>query len=99
MESWVNELTIDDLDEKNKEMAKIIGMEKFLDLCKFYGGDRFYFNKLDDLIRVTRDRKIKEEYNGYNSRALALKYNLTTERIKQIVRDNSMKEQMSMFDR
>ncbi|GMQ61184.1 MULTISPECIES: Mor transcription activator family protein [Vallitalea] len=98
MNNWTNDITIQDLDEKNKELAEIIGLDNLLELCKIYGGDSIYVNKLDELLKVVRDRKIKKEYNRYNLKEVAKKYNLTTKRIKQIVSDNSIKQQLSLFD-
>ena len=50
------------------------------------------------LNRYLKHKKIKKEYNRYNLKDLAKKYNLTTKRIKQIVCDDSLKQQLSIFD-
>ena len=43
-------------------------------------------------------RRIKKEWNGYNSKQLAEKYNLTTKQIGNILKDEPMIGQMSLFD-
>ncbi|MEA4986998.1 MAG: Mor transcription activator family protein, partial [Anaerovorax sp.] len=71
MENWMKEIELDDLDEKNREIAELVGIDNFLKLIEFYGGTRVYFNKMDEITKTIRDRKIKDEYNRYNIGALA----------------------------
>lgn len=99
MEDWTKEIEINDLDEKNKEIAEVIGIENLLKLSKTYGGESLYINKYEEVIKNRRDKNIKNEYNRYNVKKLASKYNLTEKRIKQIVQDLGMENQISLFDR
>lgn len=87
MVEWMQELTIDELDEKNREIAKIIGIDNLLLLCEYFGGTRIYINKLDHVTALLRNRKIKEEYNGYNSQQIVRKYNLTEIQIQRILNE------------
>ena len=88
MKEWMKELTIDDLDEKNSEIAKLIGMDNFLLLCEYFGGTRLYINKLDHVTSILRNRKIREEYNGYNLQQIVRQYNLTEIQIQRIIKDD-----------
>lgn len=81
----MKELTLNELDEKNNEIAKIIGIDNLLLLCEYFGGTRLYINKLDHVTAILRNRKIKEEYNGYNSQQMVRKYNLTENQIQRII--------------
>lgn len=45
-----------------------------------------------------RNTSGKKEWNGYNSKELAEKYNLTTKQIGNILKDEPMIGQMSIFD-
>lgn len=83
----MEELTMEELDEKNKDIAKIIGIENLLLLCEYFGGTRIYVNKLDHVTAILRNRKIKEEYNGYNSQHMVRKYNLTEIQIHRILNE------------
>lgn len=83
----MKELTLNELDEKNKEIAKIIGIDNLLLLCEYFGGTRLYVNKLDHVTAVLRNKKIKEEYNGYNSQQMVRKYNLTENQIQRILNE------------
>lgn len=100
MKDWIKELNTDDLelDEKNKELLSVLGIEKYLEFVKIYGGTRFYVNMYDEVLKNARDKKIKREYNRYNTRYLAAKYNLSEERIRQITRSLGMEGQISLFD-
>ena len=93
MNDWIKEIEINDLDEKNKEFAEIVGVENFLKLCKHYGGGTaFYFNVLEEILKPIRNKKIVEEFDGYNIKYLAKRYRLTDERIKQIVKDEEIQK-------
>ena len=83
----MEELTVDDLDEKNREIAKIIGIDNLLLLCEFFGETRIYINKLNYVTSILRNKKIKEEYNGYNLQQMVRKYNLTEIQIQRILND------------
>lgn len=98
MENWMREIKIADLDEKNREIAELIGVESLLLLLENFGGDRIYFNKIDEVTKSVRDRKIKNEYNRYNLIDLAKKYDLTVESVRRILRDEPPEGQMSIFD-
>ncbi len=98
MESWIKEISLEDLDEKNRELAEVIGVETFLALSEIYGGNRIYVNKLDEIVKPIRDRKIKREYNRYNVLELSQKYNLAAESIRRILRDEPLESQLGLFD-
>ena len=100
MDEWMSGIEIEDLglDEKNREMVEILGIEKYLEFVKTFGGSRLYINMYDEIIKNVRDRKIRKEYTRYNVRRLAHKYGLTEERIKQIVKGMGIENQMSIFD-
>lgn len=83
----MQEITLDDLDEKNREIAKIIGIDNLLLLCEYFGGTRIYINKLEYVTAILRNRKIKEEYNGYNLQQIVRKYNLTENQVQRILKE------------
>ena len=86
--------------KKNKYtiVVDIIGIEKFIELSEYAKGDELYFPKTENIIAPARNRRIKKEWNGYNSKELAEKYNLTTKQIGNILKDEPMIGQMSIFD-
>lgn len=99
-ESWIEDVQPDDLPEPYCDMAKEIGVDSALKLAKLYGGARVYLPKYDSALQIVRDRQIRKEYNGYNVRDLAKKFNLTESWIRSIVRGKAPTEdldQLSLF--
>lgn len=83
----IAELSIDDIPVGHRPLVELIGLEKFILLCDYARGDSLYFPQVSRIIAPARDRKIRKEYNGYNKRELAHKYNLTTAQISNIIRN------------
>lgn len=94
----IGETTLEDISESYHPVVQIIGVEKFIELSEYAKGDSLYFPKPENVIAPARNRRIKKEWNGYNSRQLAEKYNLTTKQIGNILKGEPMVRQMSLFD-
>lgn len=80
-------LLLDELDEEKQEVARLIGLENYRKLMEAYGGVYLYIPKTDRMKRTERNEKIRAEFNGYNYRELAQKYELTEVTIRSIVSD------------
>lgn len=99
----LEELTLDDLDEEQRELAECIGFEAYKRLVNTYAGSFLYISKPDTLTVKIRNRKIIEEFNGSNYYFLARKYNLTERYIRKIIAHQTdeqqpSEEQMSFWD-
>lgn len=94
----IAETTLEDISESYRPVVDIIGIEKFIELSDYARGDELYFPKLENIIAPARNRRIKKEWNGYNSKELAEKYNLTIKQIGNILKDEPMIGQLSIFD-
>lgn len=70
-----------------KKYAEIIGVENFVKLSCLYGGIPIYIPKLKNLIIPARNAKIFKEFNGRNTRELALKYNLSLRYMYELTRE------------
>lgn len=86
MSEWLKEISINDLPEIYQEVARIVGIENALRLSEHLSGQLIYFPKLDGIMRVKRDKAIRQEFNGSNVRGLARKYGLTERQARNIVR-------------
>lgn len=99
-EKLLNELiedtTIDDIGEKYREIVEIIGIRNFVKLSNYARGDEIYFPKVENVVGSARNRRIKEEFNGYNIKELAQKYNLTIPQIQKIMKDEPPVGQISI---
>ena len=94
----IGETKIDDISESYRSVVEIIGVDKFIELSDYAKGDELYFPKIENIIAPARNRRIKKEWNGYNLKQLAEKYNLTTKQISNIIKDETMIGQMTIFD-
>ena len=83
------------------DLAELLGTESMLTLVESYSGMIIYVPKLDSLLRNIRDRRIRQEYDGTNTRALALKYDVSeswVKRIASIDERGEIRGQTSLFD-
>lgn len=94
----IAETTLEDISDSYRGVVEIIGIEKFIELSAYARGDELYFPKVENIIAPARNRRIKKEWNGYNSKELADKYNLTTKQIGNILKDEPMIGQMTFAD-
>ena len=85
----IGETKIDDISESYRPVVEIIGVDKFIELSDYAKGDELYFPKIENIIAPARNRRIKKEWNGYN---------LTTKQISNIIKDEPMIGQMTIFD-
>lgn len=81
------EIRLEDLSEGQQEVAALIGPGNFRKLMEVYGGAYLYIPKTDRLERMERNERIRAEFDGYNFRELARKYDLTEITIRSIVSD------------
>ena len=103
----VQELKVvyDDLSSEQQAICDCIGEEAYGKLVRRFGGLSLYIAKIDTIERSARDEKIRSDFNGYNFRYLALKYNLSERTIRMIVSDilqakksAPMEGQVTFFD-
>lgn len=94
----IRETTKEDIPERYRPIVDIIGVERFALLADYAAGDELYFPKAENIVIPARNRRVKEEWNGYNMKQLAEKYNLTIGQIRNILRDEPLYGQMSLFE-
>lgn len=95
---FIAETTLEDIAENYRPVVEIIGIEKFIELSDYAKGDELYFPKAENVIAPARNRRIKKEWNGYNAKELADRYNLTVKQIGNILKDEPVIRQLSIFD-
>lgn len=94
-----NSFDVSDLYGDQRELAELIGLETYLKLVEFLGGCTIYIAKADKIESIMRNRKIKDEFNGSNYQELALKYNLSERRVRDIIDEDRLPDnQMTIFD-
>lgn len=94
----INDTTIYDIHKRYREIVRLIGIRNFTLLSNYARGDELYFPKAESVLAPARNRKIKQEFNGFNSKELARKYNLTVKQIHGILKYDSPIGQISLED-
>ena len=79
------------------KIAEAIGVDNFVKLLELVGGTTLYLPKTESILRPLRDAAIKEEFNGFNHTALAIKYNVTERWVRQICGEGFLEGQVDMF--
>lgn len=74
-------------DDAMSQIIEVAGLPTAKKLVEAFGGDAFYFPKVESVIRKARDRRIVKEFTGFNHRELAIKYGLTTQHVRFIIRE------------
>nr|WP_207729150.1 Mor transcription activator family protein [Hungatella hominis] len=97
MEELAAETTMEDIADSCKPLVEMIGLGNVIKLSQYFMGDKIYLPKAERILSPARNRRIRREYNGENTKELAQDYDLTTNQILQIVRDLDP-QQTSIFD-
>lgn len=79
------ELKISDLPPQFENIAKKLGIERAKLLFKEFGGISVYFPTEKMIYKEARDRDIISEYNGFNHKELAIKFNMSESYIRAII--------------
>ncbi len=94
MNSFLDDLTPEQLDGDSRELAEVIGIDAFKKLVEVYGGSSILYVPNFANLRVTvRDRRLTQEYNsGKTVKQLARKYQLSERRVHQIIQGYKAQE-------
>lgn len=94
----LDKVVMDNLDEEQRSLAELIGLENFKNLVKAFNGTSIYIPKTESVEKAVRDKMIREEFNGANYKELAFKYGLTETWIRTIVLDETKKFKSRQID-
>ena len=78
-------MDISKLKDKDREIAELIGVDKYALLVSKYGGGYIYIPTLSSLMRSENAAEIKRQYNGGNAAELGKKYGVSARTIVRIV--------------
>ncbi len=96
IQDWLKDINFEELPEPYKTIAYKTGIKNVFILAEMYQGTHIYLPKLDNVIKSIRDKKIRQEFRGYNYKELAIKYKLTEIWIRQIVSEERHPDQITM---
>lgn len=80
-------IKLDDIPDNFHAMVEVIGIDKFLEISKLYGGMNMYIPIYSRVIREARNREIIEKYNGVNVNELAIKYGISVVSVRRIIKN------------
>lgn len=83
--SLLEKLTLEDLDEDQRNLAECIGLEAYKNLLRNYAGSPISVHMPKRITIPVRDKEICEKFNGYNYGDLAREYDLSEVSIRRIV--------------
>lgn len=79
------ELKISDLPPQFENIANRLGIDKAKMLFEEFGGTSVYFPTEKMIYKEARDRDIISEYNGFNHKELAVKFNMSESYVRAII--------------
>lgn len=82
------DLKISDLPQQFENIAIKIGIDITKLLFEEFGGTSVYFPTEKMIYKEARDREIVSEYNGFNHKELAAKYNMSESYMRAIINRN-----------
>ena len=94
----IADTTIEDIAERYRPVVEIVGIEKYIEVSRYAMGDEVYFPKPETLLAPARNRRIRKEYDGFNTKELAQRYNLTLPQIHAILKDEPIPGQMNLME-
>jgi Mor family transcriptional regulator len=83
---WMQQVEPQQLPEVYQEIVGVIGLEPTLQLAQVFAGNSVYFPKLDRALITLRNRLIRSEFDGANTRALARRWGLSSRHVRHILR-------------
>lgn len=85
-DNLINMITLDELDEEQRQIAECIGIENYQKLIKEFAGGALYIPKAETVTLERRNQLIKQKFNGYNYRELSLLFGLSSISIRRILK-------------
>ncbi len=79
-----SDVTMDDFPEEIQALAEVVGMERLFKILDLFEGDTIYFPRKKRLLIETRNRLIREQFDGRNYRELARKNKMTVRQVRNI---------------
>lgn len=95
---WMKELSAEQFPEPYQTIAFRFSPKLALEFASLYQGTGMYFPKLDSLLQRERNKRIREEFDGYNHKELAIRYGVTERWIYDILSTIESQDQLNLFD-
>lgn len=84
---WTKDLKVEDFDEPYSTLVEQLGVDVTLKIIELFQGQQVYFPRVEKACNAARKDLIRSEFNGYNYRELAEKYQCTDRYVRIICED------------
>lgn len=81
-------LTLQQLPKKDQEIAEIIGLEAYINLCKVLGGSAIYLPTIKNLVVDNVRQRIKKELEILSPQQLSSKYDVSLSTVYRIRKES-----------
>ena len=78
-------VSVEDVPEEWRDVVNLVGLDVFLELCRFLGGENLYLPKIESIEKAGRDREIRARFDGGNYKQLARLFRLSERQIRKII--------------
>ena len=82
-------VSVEDVPEEWRDVVNLVGLDVFLELCRFLGGENLYLPKIESIEKAGRDREIRARFDGGNYKQLARLFRLSERQIRKIINGES----------
>lgn len=86
IDQLLDEITLDDLREDQRDLAEIVGLKAYRALVRNFGGNQIRIYQAKTIVAPRRDRLIRSMYDGTNEKQLSIKFGLSDRVIRDIIR-------------
>ena len=82
----MEKLLIEDIPIQYQDIAEFLGIDTFIEFCRYFGGSYIYVPNIKTFEAKIRDRDIiVMRNNGASIKSIAKKYNVTTNYVGKIL--------------
>ena len=81
----MSEIYLSCLNDEQIEIISLIGLNNFLKICEYAGGENIYFPSMRSSKITARNCNIKKDFNGRNYKKLSEKYHICERQIRRII--------------
>ncbi|MBQ8999786.1 MAG: hypothetical protein IJ086_14015 [Clostridium sp.] len=83
----MEKLLIEDIPIQYQDIAEFLGIDTFIEFCRYFGGSYIYVPNIKTFEAKIRDRDIiVMRNNGASIKSIAKKYNVTTNYVGKILK-------------
>jgi Mor family transcriptional regulator len=95
--NWFDDLRPEDLPERYREMAGLVGVENTLRLADHYAKQNVYFIGLEDLIARKKKEYIFRNFDGANHKELARATGYSERWVYEVLKNGKDDRQSELF--